>query len=274
MLAQDPRCDEIIKPFLRGRDVKRWRLDSQDIWLVFTRRGIDIDDYPVVKRHLAAFRHQLEPKPLDWSDEKQGAWPGRKSGAYEWFHIQDNIAYWEEFLRPKIVIPAIAGEPIAAIDTHGHFSNNKTTIFIPPSSELASACVNSPVAAWFATQNFATKQGGFYDFEPRYSQQIPIPNTDAIQLTTICAGVFAVGIGHSKAEFERLLNGLVYELFFPDDLHAKNIRLFDACAAAGVGEGMDAAAIAAKIFHPSHTIYGMLFDLQSVEAVRIIEGLD
>ena len=77
-----------------------------------------------------------------------------------------------------------------------------------------------------------------------------------------------------RAEFERLLNGLVYELFFPDDLRAKNIRLFDACAAAGVGEGMDAAAIAAKIFHPSHTIYGMLFDLQSVEAVRIIEGLD
>ena len=82
----------------------------------------------------------------------------------------------------------------------------------------------------------------------------------------------AVIEGISRPEYERLLNGLVYELFFPEDLHAKNIYLFDACAAAGIRDGMDAQAKAIEIFHPHHPIYGQLFDLQTLEVVRLIEG--
>jgi hypothetical protein len=43
LIAQDPHSAEIIKPFLRGRDVKRWTINSPDLWLIFTRRGINID---------------------------------------------------------------------------------------------------------------------------------------------------------------------------------------------------------------------------------------
>ena len=98
----------------------------------------------------------------------------------------------------------------------------------------------------------------------------------------------------SAPEYERLLNGLVYELFFPEDLHAKGIHLFDACAEAGIadwpapdetagktgtarvaqlGWNMRASSTADEIFQPSHPIYGMLFELQSVEVVRLIEGI-
>ena len=76
----------------------------------------------------------------------------------------------------------------------------------------------------------------------------------------------------SSPEYERLLNGLVYELFFPEDLHAKSIRLFDACAAAGIQQGMDAQTVAQTIFNPSHTIYAQLFELQTLEVVRVIEA--
>ena len=78
--------------------------------------------------------------------------------------------------------------------------------------------------------------------------------------------------GTNRPEYERLLNALVYELFFPEDLHAKNIRLFDACAAAGIRAGMDAKAVGIEIFHPRHAIYGQLFELQTLEVVRLIEG--
>jgi hypothetical protein len=121
-------------------------------------------------------------------------------------------------------------------------------------------------------QTFSTKQGGFFDFEPRYSSQIPIPATNNEQIAVIECIVDAVTTGTSRPEHERLLNGLVYELFFPEDLHAKNIRLFDACAAAGISDGMDAQALAAEIFHPRHPIYGQLFELQTLEVVRLIEG--
>ena len=62
------------------------------------------------------------------------------------------------------------------------------------------------------------------------------------------------------------------EIFFPEDLHSKNIHLFDACNAAGITGGMDAQAKAAEIFHPRHPIYGQLFELQTLEVVRLIEG--
>jgi len=272
LIVEDPASVEVIKPFLRGRDVKRWNINSQDLWLIFTRRGVDIDKLPAIKRHLFAFKKQLEPRPNNWNTSLNGAWPGRKGGAYLWFHIQDNIAYWEDFLQPKIIIPAITETPIAAADEEGFFSNNKSTIFLPPNIALAAASVNSPVAAWIAKQTFATKQGGFFDLEPRYSSQIPVPSSTLVQREVIECVVTAITFEKSLPEFERLLNGLVYELFFPEDLHARDIHLFDACAAAGVRQGMEAQAVASIIFKNDHPIYAMLFDLQSLDVVRTIEG--
>ena len=52
LIAADPSSAEIIKPWLRGRDVKRWRVESQDLYVIFTRQGIDIDRYPAIKAHL------------------------------------------------------------------------------------------------------------------------------------------------------------------------------------------------------------------------------
>jgi hypothetical protein len=40
LIREHKSSTEILKPFLRGRDVKRWRVEPQDLWLIFTRRGI------------------------------------------------------------------------------------------------------------------------------------------------------------------------------------------------------------------------------------------
>ena len=84
-------------------------------------------------------------------------------------------------------------------------------------------------------------------------------------------------------KLEQLINGLVYELFFPDDLHAAGIRLFDACERENItrlatlqGEALqtEAEALVERIFSNSHPIYAMLFDLQTLDVVRIIEARD
>ena len=272
LVAQDPESVDIIKPFLRGRDVKRWNVESQDLWLIFTRRGVDIDGYPAVKAHLQAFRKQLEAKPDAWDDKTQGAWPGRKAGSYEWYHIQDNIAYWEEFLLPKIIVPAITDNVNYAPDLTGYFSNDKTSIVVSEDWRYLLTILNSAVSWWLTQQLFASKQGGFFEFKPMYVSAIPIPQVTNDQRTVLEPLVEATIQGISRPEYERLLNGLVYELFFPEDLHAQNIRLFDACSAAGIRDGMDAQAKATEIFHPRHPIYGQLFELQTLEVVRLIEG--
>jgi type I restriction-modification system DNA methylase subunit len=60
LVQADPKCAEIIKPYLRGQDIKRWSSEWQNLWMIFTRRGIDIDAYPEIKKHLTKYRKQLE----------------------------------------------------------------------------------------------------------------------------------------------------------------------------------------------------------------------
>src|SRR5205823_3851610 len=44
LVKRDPRSAKIIKPYLRGQDIKRWAAEWQGLWMIFTRRGINIED--------------------------------------------------------------------------------------------------------------------------------------------------------------------------------------------------------------------------------------
>jgi adenine-specific DNA-methyltransferase len=287
LITEHKSSAEVLKPFLRGRDVKRWRLDSQDLWLIFTRRGIDIEKYPAILKHLKAFKAQLMP----------GVPGGRKPGSYEWYEIQDNIAYWQQFQHPKIVVPAISGKPNVAVDFDGYFANNKASIFVSERARFLAGVVNSPVAFWFTRQVFATKQGGFFDFEPRYSSQWPIPPaSDEEQMRIEGIVEYLLGLNRHFADnpatqttrdplmlayWERILNGLVYELYFPDEVHAAGLHLFDLTAAAKIPDVAKIPeperlprlrALFETLHDGSHPLRIALDKLQTLDTIRIIEG--
>jgi hypothetical protein len=74
LIAEDPSSAKVLKPFLRGRDVKRWRVEFEGQYLTFTRHGINIKQYPAIEKHLKKFKNQLEPMPADWDVKRNGAW--------------------------------------------------------------------------------------------------------------------------------------------------------------------------------------------------------
>jgi hypothetical protein len=281
LIAEDAKSSDIIKPFMRGNDVKRWKAQPEDLWLIFTRRPFPIGQYPAIKKYLSTFKAQLVPKPENWDDKRDGKWEGRKAGSYEWFEIQDNIAYWQEFEQPKIISTKVSIEPTFSLDNEAHYLGN-TAYFIPAGDNrlYLLALLNSSVSAYYARSRFVGKQNGYYEVQPDALEAFPIPTATAQQkavLDVTANGVLAT----SDPRFEQLINGLVFELFFPDDLHRANIRLFDACEKAGIGKlaalkdkalATAANELAERIFATSHPIYAMLFDLQALEVVRIIEG--
>jgi hypothetical protein len=278
LIAADPKSAEIIKPFLRGRDVKRWRVEPQDLWLIFTRRGIEIDRYPAVKRHLEQYREALEPKPSGW---KGGEWPGRKAGSYKWYEIQDNVAYWEEFIEPKIIVPAIEKTVAYAPDTGGFFSNDKTSIIVSDDWRYLSSCLNSPVSWWVAQTLYASRQGGFFEFKPMYVGQFPIPKADDPAKKLIGNLVDILCTDFTNLAVEQLLNGFIYELYFPQEIHARGLTLLDAATVTGLGKLSEvkgeALMRAAESFIGTHLAPGqqirlMLSDLQTLDVVRTIEG--
>lgn len=278
MIAADRKSAELIKPFLRGRDIKRWKVQPTDRWLIFPRRGLNLADYPAVGRHLASFRDRLEPKPSGWPAGKP--WPGRKAGSYKWYEIQDNVAYWHEFEKAKIVFPDIALRPEMGYDPDGHYLGN-TGYIIPTSDYALLGILNSSVTTYFYAQISPQIQNGYYRFIAQYVEQIPIPSRSAAQADILGLAVRCMIAGAERPRLEALINAFVYELFFSEELHARNLRPFTAAREAGLMKLADyegpALARAADewsrhLADPAHPLYATLFDLQSIDAVRIIEG--
>lgn len=279
LIASDPESAEIIKPLLRGRDVKRWTVQPTDRWLIFTRRGIAINNYPAIRDHLAQFRVQLEPKPITW-DDSAGAWLGRKVGSYRWYEIQDNIAYWEEFEQPKIIYPDIYEHQSFAFDNQGYFGAN-TCYFIPTNRRWATGLLNSTLMEWFYTQVSSRVQGGYMRAFSAVMQQLPIPTPTPDEEAFITTVVDAILAGaQPQAALESLLNAFVYELFFPAEVAAAGSP-FAAARAAGLhtlgprtGPALARAANewARTLSDPASPLSAALFNLQSLDPVRTIEG--
>jgi hypothetical protein len=103
LIKQDARSEEIIRPILRGRDVKRYGYDFADQWLISTHNGIkeqgikpiDISDYPAIKKHLDGYYSDLAKR----SDK--GITP---------YNLR-NCAYMEDFFKHKIIYPDIMRMP-------------------------------------------------------------------------------------------------------------------------------------------------------------------
>lgn len=178
LIAEDPKSAELIKPWLRGRDIKKWQAEWAGLYALFTRRGTDIEQYPAVKRHLEQFRADLEPKKS--ANDKRG----RKPGPYKWYEIQDNIAYYEEFEKEKILWPGITSEIIFGLGEKGKFGNDNNQLIIS-SDRCLLAILNSCLIRFVLQQICDKVRGGFYRMKMIYVEQLPIPPATEDQQTLI-----------------------------------------------------------------------------------------
>jgi len=208
LIAEDPRSAEIIKPWLRGQDVKRWRVDWAGLYVIFTRRGIDIDQYPAVREYLAQFKDRLMP----------GVPGGRKPGNYKWYEIQDSIDYYAEFEKPKIVWPNLCIAPRFTYDNNKYYVSAPANV-LPIAAErfFLLGVLNSAVTSWFMKKTAAERAGDFLEYKPVYVGQVPVPNVTSAQCAAIKPLVLnlldAEGQGPQVTEWEQELNALVCELY-------------------------------------------------------------
>lgn len=218
LIGEHKSSAEIVKPFLRGQDIKRWEVRSQDLWLIFTRRGIDLQEYPAICKHLNAFKKQLMSQPSNWDEKKNGKWPGRKPGSYEWYEIQDNIAYWREFEELKVAWGNLAKTPQFTFVGKGIYINAPATFFVSDSKYLLSI-LNSRVTQYLVSQSAAARQGGFLEFKPMYIYPVAIPSTSEDQqrvLTKLVDQILAAKKADPDADVSALeaeIDQLVYSLY-------------------------------------------------------------
>jgi hypothetical protein len=168
LIDEDSRNKELIKPFLTGAESKRYSIKSRKKFIIFTRRGIDISQYPSVLRYLEQFKSKLSPKK---SKEQE---IGRKSGNYEWYEIQDITAYYEDFEKPKIIWGNLATRSSFSLDEMNGFYVNAPACILPTNSRYVLGILNSKLMSYFLKSICAERQGGFIEQKPVYVSQVPI----------------------------------------------------------------------------------------------------
>ena len=130
---------EILRPILRGRDIKRYSYEWADLWLIatFPSKHYDIEQYPAIKEHLLSFgMERLEQTGKEYVIDGQHI-KARKKTNNKWFETQDSISYWEDFNKPKIVWAELARSGNAfAIDLNGNLVGNTGYILTIPDNDI------------------------------------------------------------------------------------------------------------------------------------------
>lgn len=178
LVAEDPACAEVLKPFLEGKDLRRWYSADRNLWLIFTRRGTDINSYPSIKAYLENFRGRLEPKPKSWSDKTP--WQGRKTGSYKWFEIQDTVAYHHEFAKPKVIWADISQSNSFSMSVDGGFLTN-TGYMLPDADFFSVGWFNSTAFQFLFKAGSTAIRGGFYRYIKQNIESMPVPSVTAKQ---------------------------------------------------------------------------------------------
>jgi len=181
------RTAELIRPILRGRDIKRYGYDWAKLYLIatFPSRHYDIEQYPAVKQHLLSFgKERLEQtgKTYSVNGEKIKA---RKKTNNKWFETQDSISYWEDFYKPKIVWGNLNLTASYAMIQDNSFINAPSPMIVPASKFLL-AVLNSQLADYYIRHLGVTRNGGYFEYKPMFVEKLPVPQSvDAKVVTDI-----------------------------------------------------------------------------------------
>jgi len=164
------RTEEIIKKVLRGRDIFRYGYRWAGLWIIgtFPTKKINIDEYSTLKNYFENFGDRL------LQDGKKGH---RKKTNNKWFETQDNIAYYPEFEKEKIVWQEIVREPSFAYDKEKYYFEATTFLMTGEDLKYLLGLLNSKAVTFFFKQFYAGGGLGLegYRYKKIFLEQLPIP---------------------------------------------------------------------------------------------------
>lgn len=159
------RTAEIIRPILRGRDIRRYGYEWADLWLINTHNGVKdslervhIEDYPAIKQHLDYYWDKIE------SRADKGDTP---------YNLR-NCAYVDEFSKPKIIYPNMTKFLPFAYDTSGLVTNQKCFIITGKRLAFLTAFLNSSLFKFCFADKFPELQGRTRELSKIFMDEIPV----------------------------------------------------------------------------------------------------
>lgn len=208
------RTDELIRPILRGRDIKRYGYNWADLWLIatFPSRHYDIEAFPSVKKHLLSYgKERLEQtgKTYAVNGEKIKA---RKKTNNKWFETQDSISYWDDFNKPKIVYPNMTKYMPFVYDDMGYYTNQKCFVITGQNIAYLTAFFNSSLFKFCFRESFPELQGGTREMSKIFFDKIPVK-----QISNKEEELFKNAIDDIQNEYNKskaiVIDSMIYDLY-------------------------------------------------------------
>ena len=205
LIAKSAKNAEIIRPILRGRDIKRYKADFADLWIINTHNGtitappINIDDYPHIKEHLDKFYPALEKR------QDKGVTP---------YHLRSCI-YTDDFSKQKIVWGEISDISKFAFDLSGYYPEATSFFMTGNHLKYLLGILNSKLGEWLFNQIGTTTGVGTNRWK-KYTLEmllVKVPNQLEEAGITILIDKIICNMNSSHINEIEELNTLIYSLY-------------------------------------------------------------
>ena len=208
LISADPKSAEIIRPILRGRDIKRYGFDFADLWLINTHNGIkdkgippvDINRYPAVKAHLDKYWDKISVR------NDKGDTP---------YNLR-NCVYTDDFSKQKIVWGNLClSAQYAWVEDEMYV--NAPSPFITNANKYILALLNSKVVDWYIKMLGVSRNGGYYEYKPMFVEMAPIPHPSSniqLEIETLVDKLLSSKMNKRDfSSYEKQIDEIVFSIY-------------------------------------------------------------
>ncbi len=236
LCKSDPNSAQIIKPILRGRDIKAYESNWAGLWIIFIPWHFPLHkdksitgasekaekafqgQYPIIYNHLLQYKDKLS--------KRNKAETGIR---YEWYAMQRCAnTYYEEFAKEKIVYPNMTKFLPFIYDKEYFFTNQKCFIITGKNLKYLTSYLNSKLFKAVFKNNFPELQGGTRELSKVFFRELCIPQIPKLdqQPFVKLADKIIQAKQHDKdtTTLETQIDKMVYQLY---DLTADEIKIIE-----------------------------------------------
>jgi hypothetical protein len=173
LIAQDPKSAEVIKPFLAGRDIKRYETPVAHSYLILFPKGWTHKQSGITDENEAWAWLKINYKSIfEWLEPFMEKGKKRYDKGEFWWELR-TCDYYDAFEKPKVMLPDISTRGNFCFDTNHNYCANTAYIIPYPDFDLLGV-LNSKLITFYYANISSEIRGGYLRFIYQYLVQLPI----------------------------------------------------------------------------------------------------
>ena len=166
LIKKDPKNINIIKPILRGRDIKRYSYEFSEMYLLYIPWNFNIENYPSLLEHLTQFVSELSIRPEV------------KTKRHNWYELSRFASnHVEDYEKEKIIWLELSDKSKFTIENN-HYTLAGTFIMTGGNLRYLLACLNSKLIEWYFDYICNSSGVGTNQWKKTFVEQLPIPKIE------------------------------------------------------------------------------------------------